>query len=147
MFGEGGLGKKKKGEEADLDITPMIDVTFLLLIFFMVTSTMQGTPDKDIPPSTSGTNANASAFLDLSVAAPASAGAEGEITLDGTPLTLEQLKAEIKKEAQLGEVSLMIYAERDVKSGFIGEIEGIIGEVAKEEEAQIDMKFAVRDRR
>ena len=45
MFGEsGGLGRAKKKDEADLDITPMIDVTFLLLIFFMVTSTMQGTP-------------------------------------------------------------------------------------------------------
>ncbi len=35
----GGM-KKKKAEEADLDITPMIDVTFLLLIFFMVASKM-----------------------------------------------------------------------------------------------------------
>ena len=59
MFEEGGLGQKKKKDEADLDITPMIDVVFLLLIFFMVTSTMQGTPDRDIPPASSGTNANA----------------------------------------------------------------------------------------
>jgi hypothetical protein len=37
--------RKKAGiADADLDITPMIDVTFLLLIFFMVTSTLQGTP-------------------------------------------------------------------------------------------------------
>mgnify|MGYP003325625382 CR=1 FL=1 len=32
---------RKKLEDAEMDITPMIDVTFLLLIFFMVTSTMQ----------------------------------------------------------------------------------------------------------
>ena len=31
-----GFTKKKSAEEADLDITPMIDVTFLLLIFFML---------------------------------------------------------------------------------------------------------------
>jgi biopolymer transport protein ExbD len=148
VFGEGGLARKKKSEEADLDITPMIDVTFLLLIFFMVTSTMQGTPDKDIPPSASGTNANAAGFLDLTVAAPTSSGSDGKISLDGVPVNLEQLKAELKKEAAGGrEVSLMIYAERDVKSGFIGEIEGVISEVAKEEEATIEMKYAVRDRR
>lgn len=31
---------KKKREEADLDITPMIDITFLLLAFFVVVSKM-----------------------------------------------------------------------------------------------------------
>ena len=70
MFEEGGLGQKKKKDEADLDITPMIDVVFLLLIFFMVTSTMQGTPDRDIPPASSGTNANAAGFVNLVIFAP-----------------------------------------------------------------------------
>ena len=34
LGGNAGI-KKKKNEDADLDITPMIDVVFLLLIFFM----------------------------------------------------------------------------------------------------------------
>ena len=41
----GSFGGKRKPIEGELDITPMIDVTFLLLIFFMVSSTMQGKPD------------------------------------------------------------------------------------------------------
>jgi len=32
------LAGRRKLEEADMDITPMIDMTFLLLIFFLVTS-------------------------------------------------------------------------------------------------------------
>ncbi len=147
MFDEGGLGKRKKPEETDLDITPMIDVTFLLLIFFMVTSTMQGTPDKDIPPAKYGTNANASGFIDITVLAPASSASDGEIKLDGNAVTLEQLKAELIKECAIGNIEVMIYAERDVKSGFIGEVEGIIGEVVAEAEAEIAMKFAVKDRK
>ena len=147
MFGEGGLGKRKKPEETDLDITPMIDVTFLLLIFFMVTSTMQGTPDKDIPPAKGGTNANASGFLEITVLAPASSASEGEIQFEGNPVSLEQLKAELIKESTTGKAAVMIYAERDVKSGFIGEVEGIIGEVATENEAEITMTFAVKDRK
>ena len=33
------LKQKNRGEDAEMDITPMIDITFLLLIFFLVCST------------------------------------------------------------------------------------------------------------
>ena len=46
----GSFGGGRKVVDGEMDITPMIDVTFLLLIFFMVASTMQGTPDVDVPP-------------------------------------------------------------------------------------------------
>ena len=150
MFGEGGIGKKKKQEEADLDITPMIDVTFLLLIFFMVTSTMQGTPDKDIAPSESGDNANAAGFTNIVILAPPSSAAEAEVQLDDNPVSLEQLKAELKQKVvqSVGQtLKLMLYVERDVQSGAVGEVEKVIGEVAAEEETEIEMKFAVKDRR
>ncbi len=32
------LGKQKTEEEADIDITPMLDVVFIMLIFFIVTA-------------------------------------------------------------------------------------------------------------
>ncbi len=35
MFGQ----RKKSAEDEEVDITPMIDITFLMLIFFLVTST------------------------------------------------------------------------------------------------------------
>ncbi|MCP4783978.1 MAG: biopolymer transporter ExbD [Fuerstiella sp.] len=147
MFDEGGFGKKKKKDEAELDITPMIDVVFLLLIFFMVTSTMQGTPDRDIPPASSGTNANVAGHVELTIKAPASSSSEGEIVLDGQPASLDQIKADLTQRATLGELKIMIYAERDVKSGFVGEVEQVIGEVSAETETEISMQFAVSDRR
>lgn len=147
MFEDGGIGGKKKKEEADLDITPMIDVVFLLLIFFMVTSTMQGTPDKDIPPASSGTNANAAGFVNITIFAPESSTSSGRILLDDIPVTLDQVKAELIQRTTLGELKVMIYAERDVRSGTVGEIEQIIGEVAAETEKEILMNFAVRDKR
>ncbi|MEZ6068519.1 MAG: biopolymer transporter ExbD [Planctomycetaceae bacterium] len=45
---------KRAAEEDDLDITPMIDVTFLLLIFFMVTSTMEPEGGLKIRPRRTG---------------------------------------------------------------------------------------------
>ena len=147
MFEEGGLGQKKKKDEADLDITPMIDVVFLLLIFFMVTSTMQGTPDRDIPPASPGTNANAAGFVNLVIFAPESSTSTGRILLDDVPVSLEQVKAELIQRTTLGELKVMIYAERDVRSGTVGEVEQIIGEVAAETEKEVLMNFAVRDKR
>lgn len=144
MFDSGGIGKKRKVEEAELDITPMIDVTFLLLIFFMVTSTMQATPDKDIPPSKSGINAVVDGIVDVTVRA--SALTEGDIEVNNKPVSLEQLRAALKQKSASGKFKVVLYVERDVKSGTVGEVEGVIGEVAKEEEVEIDMAFAVRDR-
>ena len=45
---------KKKRESAKLDLTPLIDVVFLLIIFFMVTTTFNnfGSVQIDLPSST-----------------------------------------------------------------------------------------------
>lgn len=131
MFDDDSPGRKKKPSiaEADLDITPMIDVTFLLLIFFMVTSTMQGTPDRDIPVAKSGSALSPSGMLELIVAAPQTDGGPAELILDGKPSTLEEIKAQVVLEAAQGDVEIMILAERRVPSGFIGDVETMLGEV------------------
>ena len=44
------IGKKEKIPEDDLDMTPMVDVTFLLLIFFMVTASFSLQKSIEQPP-------------------------------------------------------------------------------------------------
>jgi biopolymer transport protein ExbD len=46
---EGGGIKKGKLEETEMDMTPMVDVTFLLLIFFMVTAAFTLQKSIDVP--------------------------------------------------------------------------------------------------
>lgn len=46
--------RKKHREDAELDITPMIDVTFLLLIFFIVASRMDPQNVVDMPSAKHG---------------------------------------------------------------------------------------------
>src|SRR5690554_3549421 len=41
--------RKSRRVSVDLDMTPLIDVVFLLLIFFLVTSTFSKTEDAEIP--------------------------------------------------------------------------------------------------
>lgn len=133
--------RRKRTADADLDITPMIDVTFLLLIFFMVTSTMQTTRDRDIPPAVSGENANAGHLLNLSILAPSAASAESQLSLEEYPVSLDQLATDLEVRAQGGPLEIMIYCERDVRNGFVAEVEGVLNEV----DGEVDYKFAVRD--
>jgi len=43
--------RHRKREESELDMTPMVDVTFLLLIFFMITAAFSLQKSLQIPPS------------------------------------------------------------------------------------------------
>ncbi len=43
------LTRKRKAVDDEIDITPMIDMTFLLLIFFILTSKMDGGSDVMLP--------------------------------------------------------------------------------------------------
>ena len=48
------LGKQKNEEETDIDITPMLDVVFIMLIFFIVTASFVKESGLDVnkPPAT-----------------------------------------------------------------------------------------------
>ncbi|MEW4451473.1 biopolymer transporter ExbD [Bremerella sp. JC817] len=41
--------KERDGQDGELDLTPMVDVTFLLLIFFMVTASFQMQKSMEVP--------------------------------------------------------------------------------------------------
>ena len=58
-------------------------------------------------------------------------------------MTLDQLRAEMVQVAS-GDLSILIYADREVPNGIVGEVEALINEVAKETETEIGMNFAVR---
>ena len=83
--------KLQRDDEIALNMTPMIDVVFLLLVFFMAAtefSGMEGSIRLDLP-SVSGTGALASGPSQRVIAI----GQDGTVTLDQAPLTVEQLKA------------------------------------------------------
>ena len=48
------LGRRNRDDDVEMDITPMIDVTFLLLIFFLVSSTMQQEEGLSLPDARAG---------------------------------------------------------------------------------------------
>jgi biopolymer transport protein TolR len=136
---------KRQPEDTEIDITPMIDVTFQLLIFFMVTSTMQGNPPAQVPKSVSGGSTElAKIALTIVVKPPATSNVDPVVEIDKVPVTLEELRARVAEEANgsVDGISLMIMADRTVPNRFTGEIETMLGEIPG-----VSYHFAVQDRR
>jgi biopolymer transport protein ExbD len=142
VFDEDGLRRKKNKSEAELDITPMIDITFLLLIFFMVTSTMQANKDRDIPTATSGGQVNTVGMLEIVILAPSSRGADCDMLLEGKPATQDEIRALIQQEAAVGEIEVMVMAEGQVPNGVVGELEALLGEIE-----DVTYHFGVQEKR
>ena len=97
-------------EEEEINITPMLDVVFILLIFFIVTANFIKEPGLEInrPDSeTSEITENAAILIAI--------GAAGEIYMDGRRIDVRQVKANvIRLIAENPQGSVVIQA--DVKS-------------------------------
>ncbi|GAB4155175.1 MAG: biopolymer transporter ExbD [Planctomycetaceae bacterium] len=140
--GWGGSGKRKL-EEADLDITPMIDVTFLLLIFFMVSSTMQATPDLEVPAAKYGKGLETKNAIVFFVSASGSKEQPPVITQGKSQdeITLEQVTSLVEQASQAGKKHVIIRADGAAPSGFIDDLERAINKVEG-----ISIAVGVRDK-
>lgn len=65
---------RKRPDSGDLDITPMIDITFLLLIFFIVTSNLDQQSAAKMPTAENGTSVATSKSAVLTVTPGGSEG-------------------------------------------------------------------------
>ena len=62
------VGRRRSIGEAEMDITPMIDITFLLLIFFLVAARMASTADLELPKAEYATSVVAQNAIIITVA-------------------------------------------------------------------------------
>ena len=113
--------KKKSTVEEDIDITPMIDCVFLLLIFFMVTSTMQGAKALTLPAAKNGLGVNSK---DATTVTVFSDDGEPSVYLSDAernngPVGLDEVGTYVKDS---GNLVMIIKADQDVPSGFIEEV-------------------------
>lgn len=135
--------KKRSESEADLDITPMIDVVFLLLIFFMVTSTMQDARKNDPPPAKHGVDADPSVATILTINRPEDLEAEPTVVFpSGEEGTLDDIKAEVEAGVAESKFHVIIKADRDVPHGVVKKVMRKASEV---EDVQLFVE--VRDKR
>ncbi len=122
--GEAGPRKKRALSGGDLDLTPMIDVTFLLLIFFMVCSTMKSVPDLDLPVATHAVGA----VVEDSIVFTLKAGVAGQPSTlllgdgRGEELNVNEVAGLVKEAVAAGRMNAIVKAEGDVTAG---DVEGV----------------------
>ena len=88
----GSISSAVKEEESEINMTPMLDVVFIMLIFFIVTANFIKEPGLEInrPDSeTAETQENAAILIAV--------GATGEIWMDGRRIDVRQVKANVVK--------------------------------------------------
>jgi biopolymer transport protein ExbD len=133
--------RKRPQEDTEMDITPMIDCTFLLLIFFTVTSTPDAQTALNLAPAKYGVGISQRDSIIISIAdngenEPVSIYlADGK---QGEPLkgTNEEQEAEIRKAVEEGltegKKSVLIKAEKGVLHRDVSRIAAAAGGVSEE---------------
>ena len=108
---------RKQRKQVDLNVISLVDVLFLLLIFFMLTSTFKraGELDLKLPKSTTAARSGSGASdkpVELVLTE------QGTLMLDGSPTTFEQLLPALRAlRARVPDSQIMIEAEEHVAHG------------------------------
>ena len=107
--------KGKRKEPVDFDMAPMIDMVFLLLVFFMTVSTLaQDTRPELILPDSSEAKINPEQTPGIVISLKAKPENKVEILFQGTPISSKQLSERIKNASAEDEDSeWIIRAEKD----------------------------------
>jgi biopolymer transport protein ExbD len=134
------LPRKDRIDE-EMDITPMIDITFLLLIFFVVCSTMDPTKIGTIPEAENGlaVSAKKSAVIFID---PIGDDKVVLKRLDGSEFSrdediqsgeiIEYITAELEKADGVPKEHVMLYGDSNVRVGEVTRVQKIIGDAFDE---------------
>lgn len=109
--------KNSQRDPFRLDLVPMINVVFLLLIFFMLTSTFtKQNVDIDLPEAISSNDiSNKNLILKI--------GKDGTLEIDGAPTNKESLLLELTNRSKLNKKTVVeVQADKNIEFELFGEI-------------------------
>lgn len=102
---------------AEVNLSPLIDVVFLLLIFFMVTTVFVDDVGVEVEKPTAAT---ASALDSRSIRV--AIRADGQIFTGGRSIARNDLRAALSRQAAGEERMVLILADRDTRTGALLEV-------------------------
>ena len=102
--------RQGKADDVDVNITPLIDVVFLLLIFFMVSTTFtkETRVNINLPEAQGEASDNEPKALEITISATGEYAINGQALLNNE---MDTLKAAMKKEANGKRLPVMISAD------------------------------------
>ena len=111
-------GQKHRGG-AVLEIAPLVDIVFILLIFFLLTATYVKNPHLDINLPQASLNKSADNKKDIEIGIKG----DGEIRYDNKPISLEALEGVLRAEYAAGtDDVIVIRADKSSRHGRVVEI-------------------------
>ncbi len=135
---------RRKRDEEEMDITPMIDITFLLLIFFVVCSKMDPTQTGMIPDADNGVAVSAKDSAVIFIE-PAGKDKVKVMRLDKTEFStdeaiqsseiVEYVSNELEKSINRNKNQVMIMGAAEVKVAEVTRIQRIIGDAFQDIES------------
>ena len=110
--------KNKATEEVEIDMTPMLDIVFIMLIFFIVTASFLKEAGIDVnrpEASTASKSDNASIMIAVSE--------NNEIWIDKRRIDIRAVRANIERlRAENPEGAVVLQADKDAKTGVTLEV-------------------------
>jgi len=111
--------RRSKEEDPHIELTPMVDVVFLLLIFFMISTTFVETPgiEVNLPESSARQLEKEPDEIKVYVAK------DGDIFFGEQKVTFDQFKDRLaERSAELKEKNFLLLADREARHGRVVQI-------------------------
>ncbi len=111
--------RREQEENYSLELTPLIDVVFLLLIFFMVSTVFVDFPrrmDITLPTSKAASDNEVVKNLEIEITR------DKKIYIRGRRTSLDQLESSLSKLHKPQEVKTIISADKDLPYGFVVQV-------------------------
>ncbi len=104
----------RQSEEGDVDVTPLLDIVFIMLIFFIVTATFVREDGLDVtkPPENEEEDKDDGTVIVVSI------DAQDNISINRRPIDLRAVRANLERElAENPESGVVINAAKEAKTG------------------------------
>jgi len=108
---------RNNSDALTVDLTPMIDMVFILLIFFLVTASFNKMNAIDIQRPDGATN-----DMQGAVSLVVSIDAENGVWIEGEPVDIRKLRSRVKTLSGGEHTSVMLNADRSVDTGRLIEV-------------------------
>ncbi|MBN2429788.1 MAG: biopolymer transporter ExbD [Deltaproteobacteria bacterium] len=110
---------RKKPEDPKVDLTPMVDVVFLLLIFFMISTTFIETPGISIKLPSSSAQASVQAPEEIKIYL----AKNGEIFFKENTLSFNELTSLLMSyRGEAGKMTFLLLADQDARHGKVVQV-------------------------